>query len=357
MMSRFETRNSKSKNYFFIFRLSCLLSLILFLGGACGKKGPPVPWSTIVPKRIVDLEARSIEGRLLLEWTLPKENTDKSPLTDLTQFKILRSVGDLIGGECKGCGEKIEVLYEGKLNWEERGKRISFFIEELVPGKAYVFQVITVNRRGYSSSPSNPVTIFWDEPPPMPKLIRIEGGDKRVEISWEPVPGATGYHVYRKEEGKDFLLRPLNREPLPLPHYTDLRVENETKYVYSIRALRRVVKTDIEGKGALTPPVIPTDLVPPSAPSGLVAIPLKNGIELHWRRNPETDLLGYYVYRRRAGEVKFEKVTPLHLTKELYLDTEVEIGQDYEYAVTAIDRSPRRNESPLSEEVRVRYLY
>lgn len=338
-------------------KLLCLIGLILFLNGACGKKGPPVPWSTIVPKRIVDLESRSIEGRLLLEWTLPKENTDKSPLTDLSQFKILRSMGDLMGEECRGCGEKIEVLYEGKLNWEERGKRISFFIEELVPRKVYVFQVITVNGRGYSSSPSNPVTIFWDEPPPMPKLIRVESGDKRVEISWEPVPGAIGYNVYRKEEGREFLLRPLNREPLPPTQYTDLSVENETKYIYSIRALKRVGKTDIEGKGSLTPPVIPTDLVPPSPPSGLVAIPLKNGIELQWRKNPETDLLGYYVYRRRPGEVKFERLTPVHLTKELYLDTEVEIGQDYEYAITAIDHSPRRNESSFSEEVRIKYLH
>ncbi len=333
------------------------MSLIFFLGGACGKKGPPVPWSTVVPKRIVDLEARSREGGVLLEWTLPRENTDKSPLTDLSRFKILSSVGDLIGEACRGCGEKTEVFYEGKLNSEDRGKRMSFYLEDLTPKKVYVIQVITVNRRGDLSSPSNPVTLFWDEPPPMPKLIRVEGGDKRVDISWEPVPEATGYNIYRKEEGKDFLPHPLNREPLTLNQYTDFSVENEKRYVYSIRALRRVVKTDIEGKGTLTPPVIPTDLVPPSAPSELVAIPLKNGIELHWRRNLEPDLLGYYVYRRRAGEIKFERLTPVHLTKELYLDTDVEIGQDYEYVVTAIDHSPRRNESPFSEEVRVRYLY
>jgi len=43
--------------------------------------------------------------------------------------------------------------------------------------------------------------------------------------------------------------------------------------------------------------------------------------------------------------------------KEIYLDTQVELGQDYEYAVTAVDNSVRRNESPLSEEVRVRYIY
>ena len=51
----------------------------------------------MVPKRIVDLEAVSREDRLLLEWTAPKENTDKSVLTDLARLQILRSEGDLVG--------------------------------------------------------------------------------------------------------------------------------------------------------------------------------------------------------------------------------------------------------------------
>jgi fibronectin type 3 domain-containing protein len=88
-----------------------------------------------------------------------------------------------------------------------------------------------------------------------------------------------------------------------------------------------------------------------------VAIPLRNGIELNWRRNREPDLLGYHVYRRKLGEGEFKKLTESPLAKENYLDTQVELEQDYEYAVTAVDNSPHRNESPLSEEVRVRYLY
>ena len=85
-----------------------LIWTILLLAMGCAKKGPPVPWDSIVPKRIVDLEATPREGRLLLEWTSPKENTDKSVLTDLAGFQILRSEGILIGGECRGCGEKTE---------------------------------------------------------------------------------------------------------------------------------------------------------------------------------------------------------------------------------------------------------
>jgi fibronectin type 3 domain-containing protein len=88
-----------------------------------------------------------------------------------------------------------------------------------------------------------------------------------------------------------------------------------------------------------------------------VAIPLKNGIELNWRKNREADLLGYHVYRRKHGEREFKRLTENPLVKEIYLDTQVELGQDYEYAVTAVDNSVRKNESPRSEEVRVKYIY
>jgi hypothetical protein len=325
----------------------------------CGKKGPPVPWESIVPRRIVDLAALPRDGGLVLEWTSPKENTDKSILIDLEKFEVLRSEGILIGNECRGCGEKPKVVYEMKLDGkgEERGKKITLFFENLEPGKVYVYQIVSINRRGYPSSPSNPVTVYWEIPPPSPRRVKGEAEDKRVDLSWEPVEGATGYNVYRRGKEELFSLRPLNREPLTETHYLDLSVENEKEYVYSVRGVKRVVKTDVEGKGPQEIPVTPTDLIPPSSPHGLVAMPLKNGIELNWRRNQETDLLGYYIYRRKTGEREFKRLTENPVAKETYLDMQVELEQDYEYAVTAVDNSSRRNESPLSEEVRVKYLY
>jgi fibronectin type 3 domain-containing protein len=326
---------------------------------ACGKKAAPVPWESIVPKRIVDLVALPREGHLLLEWTAPKENTDKTPLIDLEGFQVLRSEGLLIGDQCRGCGEEPKPAYEMKLDGkeEERGKKLSILIEDHEPGKVYVYQIVAVNRREYPSSPSNPVWVYWDAPLHPPKAVKEEQGDKRVDLSWEPVEGASGYNVYRRGEDGSFSLRPLNRGPLPETQFTDLSVENDKKYIYSVRTLRRVVKTDVEGKGSQEVVATPTDMIPPGSPMGLVAIPLKNGIELNWRKNQEADLLGYHVYRKGPGEEDFRRLTESPLTKETHLDTQVELGQDYEYAVTAVDSSARKNESSRSEEVRVKYIY
>jgi fibronectin type 3 domain-containing protein len=313
----------------------------------------------MVPKRIVDLVALPREGRLLLEWTAPKENTDKTPLIDLEGFQVLRSEGLLVGDQCTGCGEKPKPVYEMKLDGkgEEKGKKLSIFIEDQEPGKVYVYQILSVNRRGHPSSASNPVWVYWDTPLNPPKRVEAEEGDKRVGLSWEPVEGASGYNVYRRGESESFSSTPLNREPLLETHFIDLSVENERKCTYSVRTLRRVVKTEVEGKGSQEVAATPTDMIPPGSPLDLVAIPLKNGVELNWRKNQETDLLGYYVYRRRPGERDFVRLTENPLTKETCLDTEVELGQDYEYAVTAVDNSVRKNESPLSEEVGVKYIY
>ncbi len=338
-----------------------LLAIVALLAFGCGKKADPVPWSTVVPKRIVDLRGASREGNLLLEWTAPKENTDKSVLVDLTEFKILRSEGDLVGNECKGCAQAPKVVHEMKVEGkaeEARGKRMSLLIGDLEPRKVYVFTVVSVNHRNHPSAPSNPVQIFWDYPPQQPTAVRAERGDKRVDLSWDSVEGASGYNVYRRQEGEEaYSLTPLNKEPLRVTHYQDLGVENEKRYYYSVRALRRVVRTEVEGKGSMDLPVVPTDLIPPTAPVGLAAVALKEGVELNWVRNKEPDLLGYNVYRRKVGEQGYTKLNEDPVPKETYLDKEAEAGQEYDYVVTAVDKSAHRNESAHSEEVRIKYLY
>ena len=334
--------------------------VLLALVTGCAKKGPPVPWDSIVPKRIVDLVAVPREDRLLLEWTIPKENTDKTPLVDLAEFKILRSEGVLIGEECRGCGEKPKVVHEMKLAKENLapGKKMAIFFEDQEPRRVYVYEVVSVNHRGDPSAPSNPVTVYWDHPPQAPGVVTTERGDKRVELSWNAVEGATGYNVYRRTEKEEgFPVNPLNREPLNATQYTDLNVQNDIKYIYSVRSVKRVVKTDVEGRGSPGIPATPIKLTLPSAPVELTAIPLKEGIELNWRKNAEPDILGYHIYRRKSGEEEFKRLNESPVTQETYLDGDVILEQEYEYAVTAVDNSPRRNESPHSEEVRVKYIY
>jgi hypothetical protein len=88
----------------------------------------------------------------------------------------------------------------------------------------------------------------------------------------------------------------------------------------------------------------------------VVAIPLAEGIELSWQRNTEPDLLGYFVYRRGWEWEDFRRLNESPLEVPLYLDKTAILGRRYEYAVTAVDRSPDRNESVFSDPVSLMYV-
>ena len=99
------------------------------------------------------------------------------------------------------------------------------------------------------------------------------------------------------------------------------------------------------------------DTFPPATPSGLVAIPNQQpaaanqqppSIDLSWEPNTETDLAGYYVYRK-ASSGPATRLNPAPLPGPAYRDITAVPGQHYTYTVTAIDTSG--NESPPTPEL------
>ena len=341
-----------------IFLLPFLISLCIPWVG-CGKKGPPVSLDRIVPKAVRDLEASVREERVILQWSLPKENTDGSKLVDLQGFKVLR--GSFEGQECKGCPERLVPIAEvdlasgehylmetNRLFWVDRGLRV---------GRTYGYRVLAFNRRGHFSQQSNKVEVLWDIPPPPPKQLRAVAGDGMVELKWAPVEGTVGYNLYRSGAEEGFPPQPLNPEPIEDTHYRDTRVVTERDYRYAVRSVSKAGETLIEGGNSTPIIVTPVDLIPPSPPTGLVAFALRQGMELRWIANPESDIVGYRVYRRKVGEPTFERLTEEMVRGTIYVDRGVRRGDEYDYGVTAIDGSRHQNESAFSEMIRVKYTY
>jgi fibronectin type 3 domain-containing protein len=64
---------------------------------------------------------------------------------------------------------------------------------------------------------------------------------------------------------------------------------------------------------------------------------------------------GYRIYRRLTGEEKYARLTPELIKKPYFVDAQVRRGQTYYYYVTAVDDSPRANESLPSETVAISY--
>ena len=293
----------------------------------------------------------------MLQWSLPTENTDGTKLVDLVGFKVLRE--SFKGGECPGCPERLNPIAEIDLgspgSYLTLGGRIVWMDKGLQPGKTYGYRVVAFNKRSHLGQKSNRVEVFWGVPLPPPDQFRAAPGDGVVELEWTPVEGAVGYNIYRSRTGKEFPLRPVNRELTGDLRYRDTQVVNEREYRYAVRSVSREEKTLIEGENSAPITVVPVDLIPPSPPTGLVAFPMEDGVELRWIGNPESDIVEYHVYRRSMDEPKSERLTDKPVRETVYLDRGVSRGEEYDYRITAIDGSRNKNESPFSELVRVRY--
>ncbi len=101
----------------------------------------------------------------------------------------------------------------------------------------------------------------------------------------------------------------------------------------------------------------------PSKPIGLTAQREFNYVRLYWRKNTESDLKGYRIYRRSKRMFVFpplpwsswtllaEKTNPTDTT---HLDTLAKVRYSYRYRVTAFDTLG--NESPPSDSVQISLL-
>jgi fibronectin type 3 domain-containing protein len=183
-----------------------------------------------------------------------------------------------------------------------------------------------------------------------------------VQLTWTPVDklqdGAAardlaGYLIYRRSGNNPWMR--LTPEPVSQNHYQDLAVLNEVEYTYKVQARRRLGGDSLLSGDSPTRTAKPEKRTPPPPLLNLLAVPTSQGVELRWELSPAPDLAGYRVYRRASGQEKFTPVTPALLKKPYLVDTQVTRGQTYHYYVTAVDNSPRANESPPSEEAEVSY--
>jgi fibronectin type 3 domain-containing protein len=95
------------------------------------------------------------------------------------------------------------------------------------------------------------------------------------------------------------------------------------------------------------------DTTPPAAPAGLLAVPSAGAVRLAWNPSGSPDVALYAIYR--AGESgDFMRIATTMAIATVYLDRDVRPGATYRYAVTALDKARRANESPRSNEISVR---
>lgn len=346
---------------------------LLLLGlslAACGKKGPPVAPERRLPVAPSGLQGAVEENSIALTWANPATRVDSSRLRDLTAVRIHRreeadgaplKPAMLSGDRVVGYDELAVIRLDAPAPAEIQGGRARWVDRKgLTLDRQYVYVVTAEDSLGRSSSPSERLAVTFLAAPKAPRHVAAAPGDRQARLTWEapaelsdgtPVSGELRYVVLRGP-AVEGALAPVTPEPVPGTTFTDTGLENDVEYRYAVRAVRMHPRGAATGAASGAVAVSPVKTTPPSAPGNLVAIPSPGAIRLAWNPSPEEDVALYAVYRAVGGG-PFARIATTARVNTVYTDRNVQPGTTYRYAVTAIDRARRPNESGRSNEVSV----
>ncbi len=230
----------------------------------------------------------------------------------------------------------------------------SYIDTDVTNDTQYRYTVRAFNIRGESTD-SNEVTatpVASTVVPPAPANLSATAGDTEISLSWDAVPGATEYYIYRAAAAADPLVRIAEDTTIIVTTYTDIGLTNGTTYRYTVRAVNGIGESpdssEVAAAPALAAPVAPTNLNAAATASGQVT--------LTWDAvgNAET----YQVFRADTADGDLTRIddstpTPTPVTDPTYTDTGLANDTAYRYTVRAVNAA---GISPASSEASVTTL-
>ena len=227
----------------------------------------------------------------------------------------------------------------------------SYIDTGLTNGTEYRYTVRAFNIRGESTD-SNEVTarpVASTVAPPAPANLTATAGDTEVSLSWDAVPGATEYRIYRAATAApDPLARIAENDTIIVTTYTDTGLTNGTTYRYTVRAVNNIGE-GIDSSEATAAPA----LAAPAAPTNLSATATASGqVTLTWDATDNT--AEYQVFRADTVNVDFVRIADTTtITDPTYTDTGLANDTAYRYTVRAANAA---GASPASSEASVTTL-
>jgi uncharacterized protein len=342
-----------------------LVLCFLLLAAACGKKMAPYAPDRVLPAPVREFRLTQEGNALVVSWLLPRENLLGQPLTQVQGCRVYRAATK--GATPEALGSTDFVLYADidlayPQRGEVRGEAMRFQDRELAPDQRYYYRVAAYDQDGYLGGWSKTLSHAWGWLPRTPAQLDAVPGDKMVSLSWRPVTALqdgspirdlAGYVVYRLSGAGPWIR--VTPAPVVPNSFQDVAVLNDVEYTYKVVAVRPLGGDLLASLDSPTQKAMPEKRTPPPPVMNVLAVPTSQGVELRWEESAVPDVAGYRVYRRPSGEEKYARLTPELIKKPYFVDNGVKRGQTYHYYVTAVDDSPRANESLPSETTPITY--
>lgn len=341
----------------------CLVGAALL---GCGVKGDPVAPHSSVPQAVADLQVLSRRGTIALEWSIPTKDLEGKRLAELGGFHLWRQFTPLEKIGCTTCKAELQLLanidYRLPQNARRSAGKMVYWDDRVEKEGHYAYTVTSYTTAEVESGASNSATLMWFAPAAPAGALKATPGDRVVDLTWE-IPtafagawskeAAVGWNVYRRGDKEPYGLQALNANPVTGTTFRDTAAVNGTPYWYVVRPLRSVNGFLIEGKDSPEANAMPEDLSAPAPPLAAMAFQSPEGIVVVWEPSLDPDLAGYFIYRRGENEAAPKRISALLANQTMYTDKDYVHGMTYYYSITAIDCSPRQNESDFSRELKV----
>ncbi len=218
-------------------------------------------------------------------------------------------------------------------------------------GDAY-YRVRAVGPRGNVGAPSGSVLVAAkNAAPPKPEGLRLEPGITRIILTWEMTPGAVGYIVERRVDGKEWI--PLNSILFDEPRYEDhIGRADGRRYDYRVSA---VAYGDAKSPASSVVSVTLPDAAPPDPPRILSASGADGRSRIEFVPAPPEEDSASFLVLRGADEKEIGLVIgdPLPGKARSFEDGWVNTGETYWYRLVAVDAAGNRSDPGAAVAVRI----
>ncbi len=250
-----------------------------------------------VPAKPTGLVGESLTGGIQLSW---------NPVNTATSYNVYRKVS---GGSYSKIGTSTDGTY---------------YDQNVTAGTSYIYAVTAVNSFGESAK-SAAVEVKYQIKLEVPTGLSAQNTTDGIYLTWNNVPFADGYYVYRKVNGESSYTKIGTTAESKFLCYHDDDVKDGTTYYYYLRAFKGTIVS------ASTSSVKITCLTSLDAATGLKATNTVDGIKLKWNAVKKAE--SYYVLRS-DGSTTSELY---HGSDTEFIDTKAKHGCTYTYSVVAFN--------------------
>ena len=235
-----------------------------------------------------------------------------SKVSGATGYTVYRS--EYVNGKWSGW-KNMGTAKANKSSWTDKSAK---------SGVQYKYTARTVNNKFKSGFKSTAALMYLSQP-----TVKIANNATGVKVSWNQIPGATGYVVYRSQytNGKWSGWKNLGTVGAVTSHI-DTTATSGVNYKYTVRALNGKTLSTYKESASLLYLAQPTAKIANAS----------NGIKVSW--NKVSGATGYTVYRSEYVNGKWsgwKNMGTAKAAKSSWTDKSVKDGVQYKYTVRAIN--------------------